>query len=29
MLTNLKKEFCEEGIIFDTFSRFGTIEKIK
>lgn len=29
MLTNLKKEFCEEGIIYDTFSKFGPIEKIK
>ncbi|CAD8077644.1 unnamed protein product [Paramecium primaurelia] len=29
MLTNLKKEFCEEGIIYDTFSKFGQIEKIK
>ncbi|CAD8073761.1 unnamed protein product [Paramecium sonneborni] len=29
MLTNLKKEFCEEGIIYNTFSKFGAIEKIK
>ena len=29
MLTNLKKEFCEEGMIFQAFYKFGKIESIK